>query len=221
MLQNINHFGSNCLIAQNHTPPTFFKWVMKLKMQASAGSARLFKTWKQSRGLFLILTYQRMWTPQTSLLEVEVTSFFLLKTFKLHMFETVWNSGKHELHSSLSPRSEGVSTWAPAMQPDTAADSTKKKINKNKKITAPEKGHPPLAFSSKLWGREGRSYFLPHSQPCFPLSAAQAIQQPQVLPENTFLAGRSNHTPELCCGHISIGSNAMEAVTARSWGQQE
>jgi len=159
---------------------------MKLKMQPFAGSARLFKTWKQSCGLFLILTYQRTWTPQASLFKAEAaTLFFLLKTLKLHMPETVWNFRKE--WTALLPQPKKWRSVHVSTSCATQHCSWHRFKKKEKKITTPETGPPPLAFFSSYEAGKGSSDFLPHSQPCFPLSSAQAILQPQVLAEGTSL----------------------------------
>ena len=193
---------------------------MKLKMQPFAGSARLFKTWKQSCGLFLILTYQRTWTPQASLFKAEAaTLFFLLKTLKLHMPETVWNFRKEWTALLPQPkkwRSVHVSTSCATQHCSWHRFKKKEKKNHN-----PRNGPPSPCLFLKLWGRQGEQW-LPSPFPAM-LSPLISSGHPAATSpcRRHFFGGRSNHTPESYCGHISTGSNATEAVTACSGEQQE
>ena len=168
MLQNINHFGSNYLIVLNHTPPTcslsgLWNWKCNLllaqqgysKHENKAVAFFSFLPIKEHEHHKLLFLKQKQ--PPCS------SCWKHLNYICLRQSET---SGKNGQHSFLSPRSEGVSMWAPAVQPNTAADTA---LKKKKKKSQPQKRAPlPLPFSQVMRQARGAVTSFPIPSHAFP-----------------------------------------------------
>lgn len=200
MLQNINDFRSNYLVVPNHIPPTgslngLRNWTCK-HLLAQQGYS---KHENKDMAFFSFLPIKEHEHDKLLFRVEAATLFFLLKMFKSHMLETVWNSRKNEWHSSLSPRSEGASMWAPATQRTTAAESAKQTTphtHTQHIHTQPQplqKGHPPPCLLFKLRSRGGKKQVpSPFPATLFPLisSDSPAATSPW---KNTFLADQVTH----------------------------
>lgn len=180
---------------------------MKWKMQASAGSARLFKTWKQSPGLFFILAYLST-TPQASFFGV--CFFFHWKHLTTYDQDSL--KFRKEWTVLLSqPRKQSVHMSTSYATHHCCWEHLK---NKNH---SPRNRAPSSCLFLKL-GCMGGKNWLPCSFSAT-LLPAQTILWPQVL--SACLSGQQMETHLICtvgteCTAREAGTPGTARVTPKS-----
>lgn len=212
MLQNIKHFGSNYLIAQNHVPPAcswsgLWNWKCKYLLAQQCHSKHETK----AMVFFLILTYQRTWIQQTYFQSRSSHLDFLLKTFKFHMTESL------KFRKNYTPSSTQEVKQCPR---EHQLCNPPLQLTGLKKVTASEKGHTPFAFSSNYGQGRVEVTSFPIPSHAFPSHQLMQSCRHKPLQNTLFWWQIKSHSWVVLWAHKHC-TNAVETVTAYCWGQQQ